>query len=57
MKNLLTWIVVIFIVHLALYYFLGTRNWFSVAILATAVWGIVLYAARYFFGNKRKERA
>jgi len=56
MNNLLGWILFILIAHSILYYAFGTPNWFSTALLATAVWAAVLYGIRYFVRDRNKER-
>jgi hypothetical protein len=54
--NLLAWVLIILAAHLFLYYSLGTPNWMSTALLATIVWAAVLYGARFFLRQRRKER-
>ncbi|WP_167577695.1 hypothetical protein [Ammoniphilus sp. YIM 78166] len=54
--NLLAWIGVIFVAHIALYFALGTENWISTATLATLVWAAALYGIRFFIRQRQRER-
>ncbi|WP_164985010.1 hypothetical protein [Ammoniphilus sp. CFH 90114] len=54
--NLLAWIGIIFVAHIALYFALGTENWISTAALATLVWAGALYAIRFFVRQKQRIR-
>ncbi|MEW9668949.1 hypothetical protein [Ammoniphilus sp. 3BR4] len=54
--NLLGWIGIIFVTHVALYFVLGTDNWVSTAMLATAVWAGALYVIRFVMRQRQKER-
>lgn len=47
------WLLVIFAGHAALYLALGTRTWLSTALLATAVYGVVLWALRAMGARER----
>lgn len=41
--NLLTWVLGLFIAHALMYLMLGTDSWMATTLLATSVWGFVLF--------------
>lgn len=55
MMNLWFWVAILFVGHLALYYYLGTENWVLTATLATAVWAGVLMLIRLMYRRRREE--
>ncbi len=55
MMNLWFWVAILFVGHLALYYYLGTENWVLTATLATSVWAGVLMLIRLMYRRRREE--
>lgn len=53
--NLVLWISVIFVLHGFLYYALGTSNWFSVTLLATATYAVVLATLKGVSARRRNK--
>lgn len=54
--HLLMWIVLIFAVHLLMYYALGTPAWIITSLLATLVWAVVLIIAQALLKQRQKSR-
>ncbi|GED16100.1 hypothetical protein [Aneurinibacillus migulanus] len=54
--NLLIWIAVILVVHLIMYYALGTPAWIATSVLATLVWAAALVIGGALLNRRRKTR-
>lgn len=55
--NLLAAFAVLLVFHLLLYYFLGTDNWLSIALLASIVETGVLALIQIALGGREEDRA
>ena len=53
--NVLLWLTVIFVFHLALYLFLGTERWLFATLAATATYAAVLFLLKATVRRRNKN--